>query len=214
MQARPVANPQASCSRRNGMALRPSTAWRRQQHHLGTPPPPHSLLPHQQHAPRRGSALVSAAMQSAAGTTSSLISQRSSRLGAPLPSQSRRSTRSSSSSPRTTTGRASRLLVRAERKEYYDFKDMPPLPLGVKRIYIPGGSGSRLLCPCSGLDRPKDSSASSPFSSTPISHFNRQPLQPPQSWTLSSSTRRPRSSGWPPSPSSTTSAPTTSTARA
>lgn len=25
----------------------------------------------------------------------------------------------------------------AERKEYYDFKDMPPLPLGVKRIHVP-----------------------------------------------------------------------------
>lgn len=33
--------------------------------------------------------------------------------------------------------RASGATCRAERKEYYDFKDMPPLPLGVKRIYIP-----------------------------------------------------------------------------
>jgi len=26
---------------------------------------------------------------------------------------------------------------RAERREYYDFKDMPPLPLTVSRIYVP-----------------------------------------------------------------------------
>mmetsp|Transcript_5304 Transcript_5304/g.9178 ORF Transcript_5304/g.9178 Transcript_5304/m.9178 type:complete len:157 (-) Transcript_5304:324-794(-) len=29
------------------------------------------------------------------------------------------------------------LVVRAERKEYYDYKDMPPLPLTVARIHIP-----------------------------------------------------------------------------
>lgn len=29
------------------------------------------------------------------------------------------------------------LVVRAEKKEYYDYKDMPPLPLTVSRIWIP-----------------------------------------------------------------------------
>ena len=28
-------------------------------------------------------------------------------------------------------------MCRAESKEYYDYKDMPPLPLTVKRIWIP-----------------------------------------------------------------------------
>ncbi len=30
-----------------------------------------------------------------------------------------------------------RLTCRAESKEYYDYKDMPPLPMTVKRISIP-----------------------------------------------------------------------------
>jgi hypothetical protein len=34
-------------------------------------------------------------------------------------------------------GRRGPLRVRAERKEYYDFKDMPPLPLNVARIAVP-----------------------------------------------------------------------------
>lgn len=34
-------------------------------------------------------------------------------------------------------GRSLRLSVVAERKEYYDYKDMPPLPLTVKSITIP-----------------------------------------------------------------------------
>eukprot|EP00877_Chromochloris_zofingiensis_P009097 jgi/Chrzof1/4440/Cz14g13080.t1 len=29
------------------------------------------------------------------------------------------------------------LVCRCEKKEYYDYKDMPPLPLTVSRIYIP-----------------------------------------------------------------------------
>lgn len=29
------------------------------------------------------------------------------------------------------------VACRAERREYYDFKDMPPLPLTVSRIYVP-----------------------------------------------------------------------------
>eukprot|EP00195_Chlamydomonas_chlamydogama_P012439 CAMPEP_0202911274 /NCGR_PEP_ID=MMETSP1392-20130828/54491_2 /ASSEMBLY_ACC=CAM_ASM_000868 /TAXON_ID=225041 /ORGANISM="Chlamydomonas chlamydogama, Strain SAG 11-48b" /LENGTH=152 /DNA_ID= /DNA_START= /DNA_END= /DNA_ORIENTATION= len=29
------------------------------------------------------------------------------------------------------------VAVRAEKREYYDYKDMPPLPLTVTRIYIP-----------------------------------------------------------------------------
>jgi hypothetical protein len=29
------------------------------------------------------------------------------------------------------------VICRAERREYYDFKDMPPLPLTVARIYVP-----------------------------------------------------------------------------
>lgn len=33
--------------------------------------------------------------------------------------------------------RAASLLVRAERKEFYDYKDMPPLPLTVSRISVP-----------------------------------------------------------------------------
>ncbi|GFR51613.1 hypothetical protein Agub_g14039 [Astrephomene gubernaculifera] len=34
-------------------------------------------------------------------------------------------------------GRQISVAVRAEKKEYYDYKDMPPLPLTVSRIYIP-----------------------------------------------------------------------------
>lgn len=33
--------------------------------------------------------------------------------------------------------RRAAVSCRAERREYYDFKDMPPLPLTVSRIYIP-----------------------------------------------------------------------------
>ncbi|KAG2488405.1 hypothetical protein HYH03_013089 [Edaphochlamys debaryana] len=33
--------------------------------------------------------------------------------------------------------RAACVVVRAEKKEYYDYKDMPPLPLTVERIHIP-----------------------------------------------------------------------------
>eukprot|EP00878_Enallax_costatus_P023081 GHUV01024540.1.p1 GENE.GHUV01024540.1~~GHUV01024540.1.p1 ORF type:complete len:150 (-),score=14.61 GHUV01024540.1:183-632(-) len=33
--------------------------------------------------------------------------------------------------------RSRAVACRAERREYYDFKDMPPLPLTVSRIYIP-----------------------------------------------------------------------------
>lgn len=33
--------------------------------------------------------------------------------------------------------RAAAPRASAERKEYYDFKDMPPLPLGVSKIYVP-----------------------------------------------------------------------------
>eukprot|EP00882_Tetradesmus_deserticola_P001935 GHRQ01002074.1.p1 GENE.GHRQ01002074.1~~GHRQ01002074.1.p1 ORF type:complete len:154 (+),score=33.23 GHRQ01002074.1:208-669(+) len=33
--------------------------------------------------------------------------------------------------------RCTAVACRAERREYYDFKDMPPLPLTVSRIYIP-----------------------------------------------------------------------------
>jgi hypothetical protein len=33
--------------------------------------------------------------------------------------------------------RSTAVACRAERREYYDFKDMPPLPLTVSRIYIP-----------------------------------------------------------------------------
>lgn len=28
-------------------------------------------------------------------------------------------------------------VCRAEKKEFYDYKDMPPIPLTVKRIYVP-----------------------------------------------------------------------------
>jgi hypothetical protein len=38
---------------------------------------------------------------------------------------------------RTAPRRAHAVACRAERKEYYDFKDMPPLPVSVKRIYVP-----------------------------------------------------------------------------
>lgn len=47
------------------------------------------------------------------------------------------STSSWSSSRPSSSSRARAVHCRAERREYYDFKDMPPLPLTVSRIYIP-----------------------------------------------------------------------------
>jgi hypothetical protein len=47
---------------------------------------------------------------------------------------------SSSSSASRRHGRGVRggaVSCRAERREYYDFKDMPPLPLTVSRIHVP-----------------------------------------------------------------------------
>lgn len=38
---------------------------------------------------------------------------------------------------RSTIVRTRRVVCRAESKEYYDYKDMPPLPLTVSRIHIP-----------------------------------------------------------------------------
>jgi len=62
--------------------------------------------------------------------------RRSLAVAAALPPTSQRPTPASAARA-AGRGRSRRLAVRAERKEYYDFKDMPPLPLGVKRIYIP-----------------------------------------------------------------------------
>lgn len=42
-----------------------------------------------------------------------------------------------SSSSASSSSRRCSVLCRAERREYYDFKDMPPLPLTVSRIHIP-----------------------------------------------------------------------------
>lgn len=44
---------------------------------------------------------------------------------------------SSSSSGSSRPSRRHAVQCRAERREYYDFKDMPPMPLTVSRIYIP-----------------------------------------------------------------------------
>ncbi|GLC40050.1 hypothetical protein PLESTF_001971400 [Pleodorina starrii] len=49
------------------------------------------------------------------------------RLGAPARSEGR-------AAPRA---RRHAVAVVAEKKEYYDYKDMPPLPLTVTRIYVP-----------------------------------------------------------------------------
>ncbi|GBF95646.1 hypothetical protein Rsub_08628 [Raphidocelis subcapitata] len=65
----------------------------------------------------------------------------SGRMHAPLGRRAQAAA-AAAAAPRRCSGRgpparARAVAVRAERKEYYDFKDMPPLPVTVKRITVP-----------------------------------------------------------------------------